>query len=102
MSHMVNAMNKAMKDCIPDITILFLDDILVKGCLDDQKDETVCDDGYRKFVADHISDCEKIMQKLEGARVTFSREQSTFGQLKFLVVGHLCRPYDQKPSPAKV
>ena len=33
MAHMVNAMNKVLKDCIPDITIPFLDDdILIKGC----------------------------------------------------------------------
>ena len=67
MSHVMNAMNQVMRDCIPNITILFLDDIPVKGCLDDQKDETVGDDGYQKFVADHISNYEKIMQKLEGA-----------------------------------
>ena len=27
---MVNAMNKVLKDCIPDVTMPFLDDILIK------------------------------------------------------------------------
>ena len=31
-AHMVNAMNKILKDCILDITTPFLDDIPIKGC----------------------------------------------------------------------
>ena len=56
-AHMVNAMNKMLRDCISDITIPFLDDILIKGFPEDTKDETVVEDGCRKFVADHISNC---------------------------------------------
>jgi hypothetical protein len=36
---MVNVMNKVLKDCIPDITMPFLDDILIKECSDEEKDE---------------------------------------------------------------
>ena len=50
----------------------------------------------------HIDDCEKVLQRLEGVRLTFSREKSAFGQSEIMVVGHLCGPYGQKPSPAKV
>ena len=31
MAHMMNAMNKVLKNCIPDITMPFLDDIPIKG-----------------------------------------------------------------------
>ena len=31
-AHMVNAMNRVLRDCIPDITMPFLDDIPIKGC----------------------------------------------------------------------
>ena len=30
-AHMVSAMNKVLRDCIPDITMPFLDDIPIKG-----------------------------------------------------------------------
>jgi hypothetical protein len=44
-------------------------------------------------VATHISDCEKVLQRLEDARLTFSGEKSAFGQSEILVVGHLCGLY---------
>ena len=99
---MVNAMNKVLRDCIPDIIMPFLDDIPVKGCLVEEKDETIGPDRCRKFMATHIDDCEKMLQRLEGARLTFSEEKSAFGQLEIMVVRHLCGPYGRKPSPAKV
>jgi hypothetical protein len=79
---MINAMNKVLRDCIRDITMPFLDDILIKGCpLEEKNDETIKPDGCRKFVATHVNDCEKVMQRLEDARLTFSEEKSAFGQL---------------------
>jgi hypothetical protein len=99
---MVNAMNKVLRDCIPDITMPFLDDIPIKGCPVEEKDETVGPDGCRKFVVTHMDDCEKVLQRLEDARLTFSGEKSAFGQSEILVVGHLCGPYGRKPSPTKV
>ena len=56
-AHMVNAMNKMLRDCISDNTIPFLDDIPIKGFLEDTKDEMVVEDGCRKLMADHISNC---------------------------------------------
>ena len=101
-AHMVNAMNKVLRDCMPDITMPFLDDILIKGCPVEERDETIGPDGCRKFVATHIDECEKVLQRLEGARLTFFGEKSTFGQSEIIVVRHLCGPYGRKPSPAKV
>ena len=80
----------------------FLDDIPIKGCPEDTKDESIGADGCRRFVTDHIADCEKILQRLEGARLTFSGEKSAFGQPEILVVRHLCGSYDWKPSLTKV
>ena len=60
-AHMVNAMNKVLRDCILDITMPFLDDIPIKGCLEDTKDESTGANGYYRFLMDHISDCEKIL-----------------------------------------
>ena len=44
----------------------------------------------------------KVLQRLEGARLTFSGEKLAFGQSEIMVVRHLCRPYGRKPSPAKI
>jgi transposase InsO family protein len=101
-AHMVNAMNKVLKDCIPNITMPFLDDIPIKGCSNEEKDESKGKEGCRKFVADHMKDCEKVLQRLEDANLTFSGEKSAFGQPEILVVGHLCGAYGRKPSPSKV
>ena len=68
----------------------------------EDKDDSVGPDGCRRFIADHIGDDEKVLQKLEGARLTFSGEKSAFGKSEIMVVGHLCGPYGQKLSPAKV
>ena len=63
-AHMVNAMNKVLRDCILDITMPFLDDILIKGCPVEEKDETTGPDGCRQFVATHIDDCERVLHML--------------------------------------
>ena len=91
-------MNKVLRDCILDNTMPFLDDIPIKGCLVEEKDE----DGCRRFVIDHIKDCEKVLQKLEDANVTFSGEKTAFDQPEILVLGHLCGSYGRNPSPSKV
>ena len=44
---MVNAMNKVLRDCILDITMSFLDDIPIKGCPKDAKDESIVPNGCR-------------------------------------------------------
>ena len=88
-AHMMNKMNKVLRDCIPEITMLFLD-------------ETMDDLGCQKFVVDHIHDCEKVLRKLEDVQLTLSGEKSAFGQEEILVVGHLCGPYGRRPSPTKI
>ena len=101
-AHMMNTMNKVLRDCIPEITMSFLDGIPMKGCAVEEKDETMDDRRCRKFVVDHIRDCEKVIHKLEDVHLTLSREKSAFGQEEILVVGHLCGPYSRRPSPTKI
>ena len=64
-AHMMKAMNKVLRDCIPKITMPFLDDIPMKGCTVEEKDETMDDRGCRMFVVDHIHDCKNVLRKLE-------------------------------------
>ena len=93
---MLNAMNKVLRDCIPEITMPFLDDILMKECAIEEKDETMDDQGCQKFIINHIYDWEKLLRKLEDVGLTLSGEKSAFGQEEILVVGHLCGCYGRK------
>ena len=52
------------------ITMLFLDDILMKGCAVEEKDKNIDDRGCRKFVVTHIHDYQKVLQKLEDVHLT--------------------------------
>jgi len=51
---MMNVMNKVLRDFIPEKTMPFLDNILIKGCMEEDKDKALDLKGYWKFVADHI------------------------------------------------
>ena len=50
----------------------FLDDIIIKGYLERGKDEAIVGNGYRKFVMDHLNDCESILNKLGELHLTLS------------------------------
>jgi hypothetical protein len=80
----------------------FLDDILIKGCPDEEKDESRDEDGCLKFVKDHIKNYEKVLRRLKEVNLTFSGEKSAFRRPEIVMVGHLCRAYGRKPSPSKV
>ena len=88
-AHMVNAIIKVLRNCIPNISRPFLDDIPTKRFFEVDKDETLGEDGCRCFMVDHIIDCDKVLWRLEDGDLTFSTEKLAFGQSEILVVGHL-------------
>ncbi|KAL2622834.1 hypothetical protein R1flu_003039 [Riccia fluitans] len=45
-AHMQNVMNKVLRDFIPEKTMPFLDDIPIKGCAVEEKDESLDDQGH--------------------------------------------------------
>ena len=92
-AHMMNGMNKVLRHFRPQVTVPFLDDVPIKGCEEEAKDETLDSRGCRKFVADHIVDCEKILSRLEEVNLTLSGAKSVFGVKEVLIVGHMCGPY---------
>ena len=71
----------------------FLEDIPITRCPVEEKDESVGPDECRRILADHINDCEKVLERPEGARLTFSGEKSAFRESKTLVVEHFFGPY---------
>ncbi|MCO5550070.1 hypothetical protein L7F22_003549 [Adiantum nelumboides] len=59
-AHMMNGMNKVLRDFIPHITILLIDDLPIKGCEEESKDDVKNQKGYQRFVAQHIADYDAI------------------------------------------
>ncbi|KAL3681576.1 hypothetical protein R1sor_024532 [Riccia sorocarpa] len=101
-AHMQNAMHKVLRDFVPDVTIPFVDDIPIKGCAIDDRDDIVVSGGCRRFVLDHIRDVEQILARLEEVHLTLSGAKSRFGVSEILVVGHMCGTFGRRPNPEKV
>ena len=101
-AHMMNAMNTVLADYIPELTKLFLDDVPIKGCYKEEKNEALDQHGCHYFVKKHILDCEKILCRLEETNLTFSGEKCMFGKPEIVIVGHLCGPFGRRPAPTKV
>src|SRR5450759_5211374 len=99
---MQNAMNTIFEPFIPEKTRPFLDDMPIKGCLEEFKNETLREDGLRQFVWEHMQDVEAILKKLIEVGLTLSGEKSAFGLQEVKVVGQMCGPYGRMPSKEKV
>jgi hypothetical protein len=89
-AHMINGMNKVLRDFILEKNMPFLDDVPIKGCIEDENDDTMDKKGFHKFVLDHIIDCEKILSKLEEICLTLSKLEPVFGIREFVIVKHMC------------
>ena len=55
-AHILNGMNKVLTEFIPSITMPILDDIPIKGCLEEAKDDSLVENECQRFVAEHISE----------------------------------------------
>ncbi|KAL2641461.1 hypothetical protein R1flu_009048 [Riccia fluitans] len=102
MAHMMSGMNKVLRDFIPEKTMPFLDDVPIKGCREEDKDDTMDQRGCKRYVAEHIEGCEKILSRLEEAHLTLFGAKSTFGVWEVVIIGHLCGSFGRKPNPAKI
>ena len=101
-AHMQNAMNRILQPFVPEKTRPFLDDIPIKGCAYEQRDESLRTDGLRHFVWEHMKDVEAILQRLIEVGLTLSGEKSSFGLKEIMVVGQICGAFGRVPSRAKV
>ncbi|KAL3692893.1 hypothetical protein R1sor_006544 [Riccia sorocarpa] len=101
-AHMMSGMNKILRDFVPEKTMPFLDDVPIKGCIEEDKDETLDQRGCRRYVVEHIADCEKILSRLEEVNLTLSGAKTIFGVREVVIVGHLCGSFGRKPDPIKI
>jgi hypothetical protein len=101
-AYMQSTLNQILRDFVFEKTIPFVNDILIKGCQEGTKDLTLDADGYRVFVKNHITDVDRILERLEEVDLTLSIDKFKFGFDEIIVVRHLCRRYGRKPNPEKV
>jgi hypothetical protein len=95
-------MNRVFQEFIPAKTRPFLDDIPIKGCLFQEKDETLRTDGLKQFIWEHLRDVEAILQRLIEVGLTLSGEKSSFALEENMVVGQICGASGKRPSKLKV
>lgn len=102
MAHMMNGFHKMLKNFIIKIIFFFLNDVPIKECeVKNKKDETLDSKGCKKFVTDHINDCEKILIRLE-VHLILLKAKSIFGIKKKLVVRHMYWSYGCKLNIKKI
>ena len=81
----MNAINKVLRDCIPYITMSFIDEIPIKEYPKANKGETLGEDGHRLRGRSY----ERVLQRLYDVCFMFLAKKSTSWQSDLLVVGHL-------------
>jgi hypothetical protein len=101
-AHMQSAMNQILRDFVHEKTIPFVDDISIKSCREGAKDLTLDVDGCRVFMKNHITNVDRILERLEEVDLTLSIDKSKFGFDEIIVVEHLCGRYGRKPNLEKV
>jgi hypothetical protein len=83
----VRVMTKICRDHIPHRCMPYLDDVCVKGLKTDYGGEEA-EPGIRRFVAEHLSDMDKVLADIKRARVIVSGHKSDFCYPSIAVVGY--------------
>lgn len=100
-AHVTTAMGNLLQS-LSNITRPFIDDLPMRGCPYETKDESEIRPGLRRFVVDHINDVDRVLSQLESAGLTLNGEKSFFGIREILLVGFICNEHGKKPDPKKV
>lgn len=97
-----------LKDEIPDVTIPFIDDVPVKGPktryeLPEGAYETIPENpGIRRFVWEHLTNFNRILQRMKKAGGTFNGKKLTVCAPSAVIVGHLCTYEGRIPDDSHV
>lgn len=93
---------------IPDFTIPYIDDVPVKGPISRYQDkggiyETIPGNrGIRRFVWEHFTNLNRIVQRMKYSGGTFSGKKLTLCSDEITVVGHLCTYEGRTPDPTRI
>lgn len=97
-----------VKDEIPDVANVFIDDLPIKGpttqYLDlDGKPQTLPENpGIRKFIWEHAIDVNRIMHKVKESGATFSAKKTQICRPEVVIIGQKCTPEGRLPEEDKV
>lgn len=97
-----------LKDEMPHIADIFIDDLPIKGPVTVYPDENgnpeVLKDnpGVRRFIWEHARDVHRIMHRIGHAGGTFSPPKIQLARREVIILGHKCSPDGRSPDPAKV
>ena len=74
-------MSKMLHEYIPNVTMPFLDNIPIEGCLERGKYEIMDWNGCQSFVIYNTNDCECILKM--GTIETLKKKYRSFSKMKF-------------------
>jgi hypothetical protein len=97
-----------LRDEIPTIANIFIDDLPIKGPAtiypdkDGNPEVLKRNPGIRRFIWEHALDVNRIMHRIKQAGATFSAKKIQLCRPKVLIVGQTCTPEGRLPDEAKV
>jgi len=97
-----------LKDEIPEVTIPYIDDVLVRGPatryeLPDGGYETIPENSrIRWFIMEHLENAIRVVHRMKYAGGTFSGFKSVICVAEITVVGHLCTYEGRKPETERM
>jgi hypothetical protein len=103
-----NCMTFILRDEIPAVANIFIDDLPIKGPATTYPDEegnpeTLKENpGIRRFVWEHALDVNRIMHRVKQAGATFSASKCQICLPEVLIVGQKCTPEGRLPDEDKV
>ena len=100
--HAVTGVNEVFRPFIPRAMIPFIDDLPVRGCATEDRDDTEVRPGVRRFIAAHIDDLRGILGCALGAGITFSGLKGAFAVPEIGLVGYYCNAEGKRVDAAKL
>lgn len=97
-----------LRDEIPHVANIFIDDLPIKGPAtiypDEKGNPEVLKEnpGIRRFIWEHALDVNRIMHRIKQAGATFSAKKVQLCRPRVLIVGQTCTPEGRLPDDAKV
>jgi Reverse transcriptase (RNA-dependent DNA polymerase) len=96
----VRVMNKIL-EAVHKIAGAYVDDIGIEGPKTDYEGEEVAP-GIRRFVYEHIINCDKVLLEIERAGATVGAEKTQWCMPGVKIVGYVCDSEGRHPDSAKV
>jgi hypothetical protein len=97
----VRVMTKICREHIPDRCMPYLDDVCIKGPKTKYTNKEI-EPGIRQFIAEHLSNIDKVLADIERAGATISGHKSDFCYPSMIVVGYRIDQHGRHPDEKKI